>query len=223
MDDLEIETKNTLQNPNTEQDLPASKVEEDIKRIELGKATPRVVLTEWASRLAKAERDARIDNLTGLFNRQTFMGALERAVSVSRRLNIDLGLLFADVDGYKEVNDKYGHEVGDEVLRKIGQAIRESVREGDHPARYGGEEFGILLPGATSEDVEKVAERIRGAVGGIRLENNPDLTVTVSIGATNLSGEENAEVLLKRTDLAMYEAKRKGKNNVTYEGKTENG
>ena len=159
---------------------------------------------------------ASTDALTGLPNRryfEEFCGLIGR----HRRSDDDpgVGVLMVDIDWFKRVNDTYGHEVGDQVLRAVAKAIAETVRDGDVPARFGGEEFAVLLRHATREVAIEVAERVRLAVDQLDLREWRVPGVSVSVGvAVGIGHDEPIGELLDQADRALYRAKRGGRNQV---------
>ena len=159
-------------------------------------------------------RVARTDALTGLRNRRHFMELARREVLRARRSGEPLSLLLLDADHFKRVNDTWGHDVGDLVLREIAQALRESVREVDVAARIGGEEFVALLPGADCCAAFAVAGRIRERIAASFVVTcGEEVRCTASIGCTTQQADEaDVEVLLKNADVALYGAKKKGRN-----------
>lgn len=167
--------------------------------------------------LAASEFRASHDALTGLYNRGVIMGLLERETSRCSREGAALGTILADVDHFKAINDTYGHATGDQVLLETAARMQSSLRAYDFLGRYGGEEFLIITPGCGLNDTEEVAERLRLAVA-----KNPirvgeiTLNVTISLGATVADSSEGLTELLKRTDLALYDAKQAGRNNVKF-------
>ncbi|WP_297697047.1 PleD family two-component system response regulator [Phenylobacterium sp.] len=158
------------------------------------------------------------DQLTGLHNRRYMEGRLD---ALSRRAGAGgepFACLVIDIDHFKKVNDSFGHQVGDEVLREFAIRLASNVRAIDLPVRYGGEEFVVVMPDTLLEDARRIAERIRLHVAGspFRVLGGQELlSVTISIGvAASLSGEDTPQALLRRADEAMYEAKSAGRNRV---------
>lgn len=167
------------------------------------------------------ERQATMDGLTGLYNHRFFWERLRDEVSRARRYGHPLSLLMLDLDDFKLVNDRFGHPVGDELLRAVGSALQTQIRQGvDCAARYGGEEFAVILP-ATESELEDgavtTAERIRHAIAGLRapLADPAWRGITVSIGVATLPlHAETAEDLVAKADRALYAAKARGKDSV---------
>jgi diguanylate cyclase len=163
----------------------------------------------------KIEELANRDPLTGLFNRRRLIERLESDISRCNRLRTrGIILCIVDLDHFKQVNDSFGHNVGDEVLVMLGNCLLHSVREIDCVARYGGEEFVALLD-ADSDDLALVmSERIRTEVQKLRIPSHPELSVSVSIGVANWRNRESALNLIARADKALYLAKAEGRNRV---------
>ena len=160
---------------------------------------------------------ARYDALTGLINRTLFSDRLESAVARARRDGSVVALMFLDLDGFKDVNDRLGHAVGDALLRQVAERLLGCVRESDTVARLGGDEFTVILEGGQRvEDAGRVATKILRAVADPYRVGGEDIVITTSMGiaAFPLDGE-TAEELLKGADIAMYSAKDAGRN--TYE------
>ena len=171
------------------------------------------------------ERQATMDGLTGLFNHRFFWERLRDEVARADRYGQPLSLLMLDLDDFKRVNDRYGHPVGDELLRTVGRALQTQVRQGvDCAARYGGEEFAVILPSTLSErsgggldGAVTTAERIRSAVADLRapVVDAAWPGITVSIGVATLPVHAaDAEELVTRADRALYAAKRLRKDRV---------
>jgi diguanylate cyclase (GGDEF)-like protein len=166
--------------------------------------------------LARLTRQAQTDGLTNLANRRTLDERLDDEVDHARRLGTHVSFVIADIDNFKSINDSYGHQTGDEVLRRVARTFAEAVRELDLPGRYGGEEIGVVLPGTNLTGARALSEKIRK-----RLEELPVTTldgvpfqVTASFGAACFPAQTSAEELVAAADAALYEAKRTGKNRV---------
>jgi diguanylate cyclase (GGDEF)-like protein len=164
------------------------------------------------------ERQAITDELTGLSNRRRFQETISAEVERSRRFGQDLGLVLLDIDDFKAVNDTYGHQQGDLVLREIAAVLRDSSREIDEPARYGGEELAVILPGTGLDGSYELAERVREGIEALRLpilgdEDAEPLRVTASLGVASLPASgDDMRALVAAADEALYQAKRAGKN-----------
>lgn len=158
------------------------------------------------------------DQLTGLHNRRYMEGQLGALVKRAVHGGDPVSALMIDIDHFKKINDNFGHDVGDEVLREFAIRVATNVRAIDLPCRYGGEEFTVIMPGARLGDAERVAERIRLHVAGspFRVAGGTELlTVTISVGVSATVGEgDTPDALLKRADEAVYEAKAGGRNRV---------
>ncbi len=171
----------------------------------------RELIDEQQRLLADLHFESRTDVLTGLVNRRAFDEELARRAAQSRRGNEPLGLLMIDIDRFKLVNDEYGHEAGDEVLRGVANLLTNFFREMDIVARYGGEEFTAILPDTNLDDARRAAERARAAVAASAVTfNDCPLTVTISVGVALVEGD--ADDALRRADEALYAAKRAGRN-----------
>lgn len=158
--------------------------------------------------LEHVQKLAELDGLTAVANRRTFETVLERELSRARRTGDEVGLVFIDVDRFKELNDTHGHQAGDELLRRVGRLLVENSRDFDTAARYGGDEFALVLPGSSVADAFDVAERIRGVLG--------DLDATLSLGVASFPlHADDAASLVQAADEALYESKRTGRNRVT--------
>ena len=164
-------------------------------------------------RLEETRRTAETDPLTGVHNRRAFDAFLERVVEFDGVTGTPAALIMIDVDNFKQLNDTYGHPVGDEALKCIGAALaRTFLRKCDFVARYGGEEFAVVVRDANPSEARKLAERARNAMPAIKLAEHDDISLTVSVGVATLEHLENKGSWLKRADDALFEAKRSGKN-----------
>jgi len=157
-------------------------------------------------------RLANTDNLTGLWNRKKFEEVAEKEIWRSHRYKHPLSLIFFDLDHFKIINDRYGHEIGDKVLREVAQSLRGVIRQSDCLCRWGGEEFLVLAPHSTLEDAVELAEKLRRAAMEIRISPNDFLSV--SLGVAELHDKETIFQLIRRADQALYAAKSKGRNCV---------
>jgi diguanylate cyclase len=165
--------------------------------------------------LSEARREAATDPLTGLANRRAFEAALLERAACAMDTGHPLAVLIADVDHFKTVNDRWGHDTGDAVLRMVANCLRQGVRGRDIVARHGGEEFSIILPDTTLAGAHSVAENLRVSVGQSHLvleASTTVLTVTISVGATTYAAGEKLAETLARADRALYSAKQDGRN-----------
>jgi diguanylate cyclase (GGDEF)-like protein len=164
---------------------------------------------------ATLRHQATVDGMTGLYNRSYFNSLAESEWDRFRRHRRPLSLLMLDIDQFKSINDRYGHDVGDRVIVEIANACRAQKRKSDVAARLGGEEFAMLLPETQLEAARVVAERLRETISKYVVSTaEGNVSVTVSIGVSEASGTRNVLDLLKRADLALYRAKREGRNRV---------
>jgi len=163
------------------------------------------------------ERLTITDSLTGLYNRRFFSDKVNYEYFRAKRYKQPLSLLFGDLDNFKKVNDVYGHQVGDEVLRAVSKLIRDNIRNIDIAVRYGGEEIAIILPNTDLPGAKLVAERLREVIALNKIKfYEKEVSITISYGVTTLNGEGNISLqeLIKKADDALYTAKKKGKNCV---------
>lgn len=164
---------------------------------------------------SQMQRLAALDSLTGLYNRRFGTLRLEEEFSRTIRSGIPLSILMFDLDHFKNINDTYGHLVGDKVLINIARISLTAIRQGDVLIRFGGEEFICILPGANKRDALIVAERIRIMVKDSSIKDNEqDIKVTISVGLVTYPRDDvsNTSQLIKLADDAMYEAKETGRN-----------
>jgi diguanylate cyclase (GGDEF)-like protein len=158
------------------------------------------------------------DPLTGIPNRRQVVARLEQEVSRSLRFGDELSVLMIDVDLFKQINDAYGHAVGDSVLRGVALALQRNLRKVDMVGRYGGEEFVAVLPRISRTEAVEVAEKLRSAVAGTPIAQAPggqQLTMTISLGVATFGHDAtDAESLIAKADGALYEAKRAGRDRV---------
>jgi two-component system cell cycle response regulator len=157
------------------------------------------------------------DSLTGLHNRRYLDSHLQTLFDRAVARRRPLSLMITDIDRFKTINDRFGHDGGDRVLREFASRLRKNVRGIDLACRYGGEEFVVVMPDTTQEIAEKVAERIRAEIAGKPFEvgGGEPVTVTVSVGVSAIRrGADTVPELLKRADVALYEAKTNGRNRV---------
>ena len=172
------------------------------------------LLSDLERARSEAEQLANIDILTGALNRRRFIEISNQQLRVTRESGISITVLLLDVDDFKQVNDRHGHESGDAVLKMITKQCAKTLRSDDVFARWGGEEFVALLPETDAHKSRNVALRIRDVISSATVATrNANINVTVSIGiAPRLEWDETLDDLITRADQAMYKAKRDGKN-----------
>lgn len=165
---------------------------------------------------SKLRRQARTDSLTGLVNRRAFDDRLARELDSAVGFGYDLTLVLCDLDNFKLVNDRYGHLMGDEVLRQVGRIVADSVRDRDVAARYGGEELALILPGTSLLSGRRLSERVRRRLEELEIttEDGQTIKLTASFGAAAFPTHTSAGDLLAAADRALYEAKNAGRNRV---------
>ena len=175
-------------------------------------------------RVANAELQqlSNIDRLTGLNNRGHWEDAIKLEYARHARYGSQVSLVMFDIDHFKHINDTYGHQVGDKVLRAVADRVRSLVRNVDIPGRYGGEEFAVLLPDTGKAGAAIFAERLRKAVEGDEIiHEGESIRCTISLGVADLSVPANEyKQLIERADQAMYRAKKSGRNKVMVDGAT---
>ncbi len=160
------------------------------------------------------------DDLTGLYNRRYFDRHLTMMLGKAQSQDRDMAVMMLDIDHFKSVNDAHGHDVGDTVLREFALRVKRNVRGVDLACRFGGEEFVVLMPDTDYRQAESVAERVRAAVAerNFDIGGGKDISVTVSLGVTlNERLTDTPESVLKRADVALYRAKREGRNRVVFD------
>jgi two-component system cell cycle response regulator len=182
-------------------------------RLAVGKRILRLQ-SELLLKEQEMRHEALHDKLTGLWNRGAILDFAEREMAINSRRGNHVGLLMVDIDHFKAINDTYGHQVGDVVLRVVGQRLARSIRSYDWAGRYGGEEFLVLLCNGNAEMTALCAERIRKDIASepVRV-GNVEVVVTVSIGtAFSLRDSLTCSQLIGIADSALYRAKDNGRN-----------
>ena len=202
------------------QRVPVESKISPIRDRESGKIIGAIGLLHDISVLASMEQTlkdmletSRLDHLTGINNRHSIDTILESEMERSQRYNQPLAVIMLDLDDFKGVNDTYGHETGDLVLRETGSLLSFNLRMPDSVGRWGGEEFIILLPGSDLEKGCRTAERIRQYIANIKIPNM-DRNITASLGVAQYDLGLSADELVSKADKAMYTAKANGKNQV---------
>jgi len=179
-------------------------------------ANQAAIAIENAQLFKEMEKLAITDSLTGLYNRRFFFAFAENEIERSKRYNKNLSIIMMDIDHFKKVNDSFGHQIGDQVLKEIADICLSILRKVDLMCRYGGEEFAVLLPETEGAEAAHAAERMCTAISSLRLKNEKgDVSVSVSIGVAELDSSRGSfEKLLAAADTALYTAKETGRNRV---------
>ncbi|WP_020677878.1 GGDEF domain-containing response regulator [Geopsychrobacter electrodiphilus] len=202
--------------------------EEAIQEVAIGDATYELrvsfvsevnLIRIYVTEISQRKRDEReihlyatTDALTGITNRREFNAILERKVAGVKRYGTPLALAMFDLDHFKLVNDNFGHDVGDDVLRTVSGLVQQNLRATDILARWGGEEFMVLMPHTAGPGAENTAEKLRLAIAEHHFDKVDRLTA--SFGVTNFEVSDDLASLLKRVDDALYQAKKQGRNRV---------
>jgi len=168
------------------------------------------------------EKMSRTDKLTNLPNRRHILEKIKDEIARQKRYQNPFSIIMGDIDHFKNINDNYGHKIGDQVLEKVASLIKEEKREGDFAARWGGEEFLILLPETNIEEAYLTTERIRKEIRNMEYEaNNERLKITLTFGITEYDLELSIEENINRADKALYQGKKQGRNcSVIFEEKS---
>lgn len=173
-------------------------------------------ITEKYNDFYQLEQQASIDSLSGLTNRNRFEGILSNEIAKAQRYSYPISCLYIDIDDFKLINDTYGHQTGDDVIRLFSQCCKSSIRQSDFIGRWGGEEFIILLPHTSHQFALLLAERLRWRVSQLEVATaDKSVNFTISIGVNTLLGDTTSPTLaLHQADQALTFAKRHGKNQV---------
>jgi diguanylate cyclase len=180
-------------------------------------ASARETLREQRKQIESLRTAVRIDPLTGIHNRAAFDERLGESWQRYERYEEVFSLLMLDVDHFKIVNDTYGHQVGDRLLKSLSQTLKATLRGTDFLARYGGEEFGVILPKSDLETGRSVAQKLRSTIEETKYTTGLDqrqLNVTMSVGAASAGDAADSDALLNHADKALYRAKEEGRNRV---------
>ncbi len=183
-------------------------------------ANQAAIALENARLYGELEKLAITDGLTGLANHRTFQERLLREISRAERFQQEISLIILDIDHFKLVNDKYGHQIGDQVLRNVGNVLQEQLRKMDFVARYGGEEFAVIMPQTRKTEAVRIAERLRESIAqGRYLKVEPDRSITISLGVAEYPSDAvDPSSLVEQADRALYVSKERGRNRVTAAG-----
>lgn len=166
--------------------------------------------------LARVESLAIMDPLTGLYNRRRFENIFTNEFKRATRYQFPIACMMIDIDHFKLINDAHGHQEGDTVLKEVARIIQATIREIDTPARWGGEEFVVLIPNTSKEKALLAAERVRKAVASCEFTRTETPKVTISIGVAGIPDPsiDSQNKMIHAADLAMYKAKKNGRNRV---------
>lgn len=157
-----------------------------------------------------------MDPLTECYNRTALTGYLEHSVATARRYGSDLSLIIFDIDRFKEINDRYGHQTGDGVLKEIAETVLSEIRKSDCLARYGGDEFILLLPNTNLFVAVALAERLRKKIANLRIDTSEGgISITASFGVSSLREGADGSAMLREADEMLYRSKARGRNRVT--------
>jgi len=211
-----------------EKNLTVAKVKEENEtlrqRLEAALAEVRVKNEQLEETLLKVQEVAATDPLTGLYNRRHFGKVIEQLFSEAQRYDNDLSCVMIDLDGYKQLNDAFGHQVGDQLLVVAAKAITANLRKMDVAARYGGDEFVLLLPRAAAQEAAAVSVRIRDdfrVASAALLRRNVGVTMSIGVGSRKSDNVVGTEQLIARADAALYRAKAAGRNRIILSEPTE--
>jgi len=190
--------------------------EELLARIRVGQR-----MLEMQSKLLEAKDDLKYqamhDFLTGAYNRRAILDQLKAEISRAKRENTSLSVGMFDIDHFKNVNDTFGHQAGDEALVAFTRLIQGGLREYDGLGRYGGEEFLVIASGSVGSKSESLYERLRARIAGAEIATNAgSISLTVSIGVAPGTGQSTVDALVAAADAALYQAKAGGRNRVVY-------
>lgn len=172
-----------------------------------------LLLQQLKQKNLELERIVNIDVLTNIYNRRYIYNKLEELVKISRESNEKVSIIMFDVDKFKNINDTYGHQFGDEVLRKVSDNLKQELRKTDIIGRYGGEEFIVILPNTDLEYAFRLADKARLSISNISFEYGAK--ITISGGVAELK-KENIQELIEKADTLLYKAKQNGRNRVEF-------
>jgi diguanylate cyclase (GGDEF)-like protein len=212
--------------------IPADRVRREVKKTRIYILISAIVLLalllsiinyiarRFIADLHKSEKKliklAATDPLTGLLNRREGIRRFEQEIALSKRENLPLSVIIIDIDLFKQVNDNFGHQVGDEAIKRVADILVATLRRYDIVCRYGGEEYLVVLPATGLPKAFEIAERIRGDIANEAIGAGPgrEINLTVSSGVTSLQAKDSMDSLVYRADNALYIAKQEGRNQV---------
>ncbi|HYA87966.1 MAG TPA: diguanylate cyclase [Nitrospirota bacterium] len=179
--------------------------------------TDKTPVATALERLAELERLAYVDGLTGLANRRYTEITLRSRIEELQRYGWRFGVLFIDIDHFKDINDRYGHDLGDEVLKMVAKTLQNSVRAFDVVSRWGGEEYVVVIAHVAGNELTATANRCRLLVERSNIPSVPSIRVTISLGASLARKDDTVDSVIKRVDELMYKSKQAGRNRLTVE------
>jgi len=204
-----IKTQNIEQIENLHKKITA--LEKENKQLKKYLNEKKVILHRLEDRFHEFKNLSYTDSLTKLLNRRAFDETLKKL----KESKTDFSIIYLDIDDFKKINDTYGHAIGDEVLKNVGEILNSYIRKDTKAFRLGGEEFVILLPNINADIAYKIAERIRKIIENHRIhKKQQEINFTASFGVTTFKKGEDIQTFLERADKAMYQAKKSGKNRV---------
>ncbi len=177
------------------------------------KSTAENIIKNLENEVEKKTKLSETDTMLGIYNRMKLMDVLSEEIERSNRYKNHLSLVVFDIDNFKEINDSFGHQIGDNVLKRVVSIVNNNIRKTDTLARYGGDEFIIVSPETSLEDVKKLANRIKNAVNNYESQQGIELSCSFGI-AQFKNKKENIDSFIKRADDALYRAKNQGRNRV---------
>ena len=217
VDGLAQEAEDGESESSSETPRPTEKLLDANRRLRERLNSAEATLREQSEELEAVVTQAHTDSLTSLPNRRAFDAELDRRIAEYRRKGTPLSIVIIDVDHFKSFNDRYGHLVGDRVLRLVAQTLHETTRDSDLATRFGGEEFAIILPDTMGDVANLAAERIRVAIEtNEMLIDRQVLQITVSGGVAYAQQGDVASSLIERADVALYRAKEAGRNRTCW-------
>jgi diguanylate cyclase (GGDEF)-like protein len=220
---LKIKTTKSVQEILQEANIRLSLINLDYDQMNKQLIQAKINLEDLTKELEKKNKIldnlANIDGLTGVYNHRYFQNILDQEINRALRHNTPIAILLIDIDHFKQVNDTYGHQVGDFILSEFSKIIQENIRKYDVLARYGGEEFVVVLPETETEDALIVAEKLRSIIELSSFQDNrKSYQITASFGQSGCTpateNNLNKDTLINQADQALYEAKEKGRNKV---------
>lgn len=173
------------------------------------------IALENSMNIKRLENAAAIDPLTNCYNRQAFNSYIEHDIANGQRYGSDLSIIMFDIDHFKKINDSYGHQAGDTVLKEVCRSVTSTIRKSDYLARYGGEEFILVLPDTKFSNAVELAEKLRRKVENYKINlGDKTINITASFGVAGLRNGSDSCRLLQEADEMLYKAKANGRNNV---------